>query len=136
MVVFSEANAFAKICFPQRLIEPGHEMDAALPEFKEVAPVAHQTVRQDDVSLGKQARQLTKEGDLALSFAGIFGRRQIDDRAARKGEDCRHPRQRQATCIGALAQLVLVIWGLVNLFNDPLRQTPWDKFGETVVVEG
>jgi uncharacterized RDD family membrane protein YckC len=40
------------------------------------------------------------------------------------------------TCIGALAQLVLVIWGLVNLFNDPLRQTPWDKFGETVVVEG
>ena len=39
-------------------------------------------------------------------------------------------------CIGGLAQLVLVIWGLVNLFNDPLRQTPWDKFGETVVVEG
>jgi uncharacterized RDD family membrane protein YckC len=38
-------------------------------------------------------------------------------------------------CVGGLAQLVLVIWGLVNLFNDPLRQTPWDKFGRTVVVD-
>lgn len=38
-------------------------------------------------------------------------------------------------CLGGLAQLALVIWGLVNLWQDPLRQTPWDKFGETVVVE-
>lgn len=38
-------------------------------------------------------------------------------------------------CLGGLAQLVLVIWGLVNLFSDPLRQTPWDKFAETVVVD-
>lgn len=38
-------------------------------------------------------------------------------------------------CLGGLAQLVLVIWGLVNLFNDPMRQTPWDKFGETIVVD-
>jgi uncharacterized RDD family membrane protein YckC len=38
-------------------------------------------------------------------------------------------------CLGALARLVLVIWGLVNLFNDPMRQTPWDKFGETIVVD-
>lgn len=39
------------------------------------------------------------------------------------------------TCIGGLAQFVLVIWGLVNLFNDPLRQTPWDKLADTVVVD-
>jgi uncharacterized RDD family membrane protein YckC len=38
-------------------------------------------------------------------------------------------------CLGALARLVLAIWGLVNLFNDPMRQTPWDKFGETIVVD-
>lgn len=38
-------------------------------------------------------------------------------------------------CIGGLAQLAVAIWGLVNLFNDPMRQTPWDKFGETVVVD-
>jgi uncharacterized RDD family membrane protein YckC len=38
-------------------------------------------------------------------------------------------------CLGFLARLGLVIWGLVNLFNDPLRQTPWDKFGETIVVD-
>ncbi len=37
---------------------------------------------------------------------------------------------------GGLAQIGLVIWGLVNLFNDPLRQTPWDKFGATMVVDG
>ncbi len=38
-------------------------------------------------------------------------------------------------CLGDLARLVLVIWGLVNLFTDPMRQTPWDKFGETIVVD-
>lgn len=38
-------------------------------------------------------------------------------------------------CIGGLAQLVIAIWGLVNLFNDPMRQTPWDKLGETIVVD-
>lgn len=38
-------------------------------------------------------------------------------------------------CLGFVLSLGLVIWGLVNLFNDPLRQTPWDKFGGTVVVD-
>ncbi len=38
-------------------------------------------------------------------------------------------------CIGGLAQLAVAIWGLVNLFNDPMRQTPWDKLGETIVVD-
>ncbi len=38
-------------------------------------------------------------------------------------------------CIGFLAFLVIEIWGLVNLFNDPMRQTLMDKFAETVVVD-
>jgi uncharacterized RDD family membrane protein YckC len=37
--------------------------------------------------------------------------------------------------VGGCVSFVLVIWGLVSLFTDPLRQVPWDKFGETVVVE-
>lgn len=38
-------------------------------------------------------------------------------------------------CLGAIAALGLVIWGLVNLFNDPARQVPWDKLADTVVVD-
>jgi uncharacterized RDD family membrane protein YckC len=37
--------------------------------------------------------------------------------------------------LGGLAQLGLVIWGLVTLFTDPMRQTPWDRFADTVVVD-
>jgi uncharacterized RDD family membrane protein YckC len=36
--------------------------------------------------------------------------------------------------IGALASLVISIAGLVMLFTDSLRQTPWDKVGQTMVV--
>jgi len=38
-------------------------------------------------------------------------------------------------CLGGLAMLVLAIWGLVNLFSNEMRQTPWDMFGETYVVD-
>ncbi len=37
--------------------------------------------------------------------------------------------------LGGCATFVLVIWGLVSLFTDPLRQVPWDKFGETIVID-
>jgi uncharacterized RDD family membrane protein YckC len=38
-------------------------------------------------------------------------------------------------CVGWLASLVLYIWGLVNLFNQPLKQTPWDIFADTIAVD-
>lgn len=38
-------------------------------------------------------------------------------------------------CIGPLAVFVLFIWGLVNLFSQSLKQTPWDLFAETIAVD-
>lgn len=38
--------------------------------------------------------------------------------------------------LGGCLSFILVVWGLVTVFTDALRQTPWDKFGETVVVDG
>ena len=35
----------------------------------------------------------------------------------------------------SLITLGLYIWGLVNLFNDDLRQTPFDKTAKTVVID-
>ncbi len=37
--------------------------------------------------------------------------------------------------LGALAYLAVAIAGLVMLFTDAKRQTPWDKIGKTLVVE-
>lgn len=36
--------------------------------------------------------------------------------------------------IGSLASFVISIAGLVMLFTDSLRQTPWDKVGRSIVV--
>lgn len=38
-------------------------------------------------------------------------------------------------CIGSFLTLGLWIWALVNLFNQPLRQTPFDLAAKTVVVD-
>lgn len=38
-------------------------------------------------------------------------------------------------CIGNLIGLVLAIWGLIALFTQERRQTPWDQFADTIVVE-
>ncbi len=38
-------------------------------------------------------------------------------------------------CLGPLAVFVLMIWGLVALFTQAQRQTPWDQFAGTVVVD-
>ncbi len=37
-------------------------------------------------------------------------------------------------CVGSLLSLGLMIWALVNLFSNPLRQTPFDLAAKTVVV--
>lgn len=37
--------------------------------------------------------------------------------------------------LGALAYLAVAIAGLVMLFTDSQRQTPWDKVGKTLVLE-
>ncbi len=38
-------------------------------------------------------------------------------------------------CLGSFLSLGLWIWALVNLFNNPLRQTPFDLAAKTVVVD-
>lgn len=38
-------------------------------------------------------------------------------------------------CVGSFLGLGLIIWALVNLFNNPLRQTPYDLAARTVVVD-
>jgi len=38
-------------------------------------------------------------------------------------------------CIGSFLGLGLWIWALVNLFNNPLRQTPFDLAAKTVVID-
>ncbi len=38
-------------------------------------------------------------------------------------------------CLGPLAFLVLLIWGLIALFTQERRQTPWDQFADTLVVD-
>ena len=87
MIILAQADAFAKIRSSQRLVDPGNEMNAALIKLKEVAPVAHQTVGQYYVTLGKHARELTKQRDFALSFASVSGRCQIENHTTRKGKD-------------------------------------------------
>jgi uncharacterized RDD family membrane protein YckC len=37
-------------------------------------------------------------------------------------------------CLGGLALFVLVIWGLIALFTQAQRQTPWDQFAGSLVV--
>lgn len=37
-------------------------------------------------------------------------------------------------CLGGLALLVLMVWGLIALFTQDRRQTPWDMFADSVVV--
>ncbi len=36
--------------------------------------------------------------------------------------------------IGSLATFIIAVAGLVMLFTDSMRQTPWDKVGQTMVV--
>jgi uncharacterized RDD family membrane protein YckC len=38
-------------------------------------------------------------------------------------------------CAGGFLSLGLWIWALVNLFNNPLRQTPFDLAAKTVVID-
>ena len=38
-------------------------------------------------------------------------------------------------CLGPLLALGLWIWALVNLFSNPLRQTPFDLAAKTVVID-
>lgn len=38
-------------------------------------------------------------------------------------------------CLGGLALFVLEIWGLIALFTHERRQTPWDQFADTLVVD-
>lgn len=37
--------------------------------------------------------------------------------------------------LGSCVLLVANIWGLVNLFNHPMRQTPFDMIAKTVVID-
>jgi uncharacterized RDD family membrane protein YckC len=37
--------------------------------------------------------------------------------------------------LGSLANFIIFVAGLVMLFTDSLRQTPWDKVGKTIVVK-
>lgn len=37
--------------------------------------------------------------------------------------------------LGSLANLIIAIAGLIMLFTDDQRQTPWDKVGKTLVVK-
>lgn len=37
--------------------------------------------------------------------------------------------------LGGCVLIVLNIWGLINLFNHPMRQTPFDMIAKTVVID-
>jgi uncharacterized RDD family membrane protein YckC len=38
-------------------------------------------------------------------------------------------------CLGSFLAIGLLIWALVNLFSNPLRQTPYDLAAKTVVID-
>ncbi len=38
-------------------------------------------------------------------------------------------------CVGGLLLLGITIWGLVTIFTDPQHRTPWDNWGNTLVVD-
>ncbi|MBU6215395.1 MAG: RDD family protein, partial [Acidobacteria bacterium] len=38
-------------------------------------------------------------------------------------------------CVGGLALLAMTIWGLVTIFTDAQHRTPWDQFGDTLVID-